>query len=71
MVILAGINILLEKVLAFSDGTDGLYMDPERKGPFSSAICLGGGKPVWLEEGGVHSVALVIGSPEDACPLTC
>lgn len=68
MVLLAGINTLLDKVLAFSDWTDGLCVDPERQFPFSDAFCMGGGKPVCLEEGGVHTIALVIGSVEmSAC----
>lgn len=45
-------------------------MDPERQCLFSNAICIGGGKPGWLKEGGIHTVALMIGSTVDACLLT-
>lgn len=67
---LAGINILLEKILAFSSWTDGLCMDPGRQCTSNSAICIGGDKPGWLVEGGIHTVALVTGSTVDGSPLT-
>jgi len=46
-------------------------MDPQRQWPFNYAFCISGGKPGWPEEGGIHTVALLIGSMGDACLLTC
>lgn len=66
---LAGINILLEKkIFAFSSWTDGLCMDPESTS--NNAICIGGDKPGWIVEVGIHTVALVTGSTVDGSPLT-
>lgn len=45
-------------------------MEPGRQCLFSKAICIGGGKPGWLEEDAIHTVALNIGSAVDACLLT-
>lgn len=70
MATLAGINILPEKkkIFVFSSWTDGLCMDPESTS--NNAICIGGDKPGWLVEGGIHTVALVTGSTVDGSPLT-
>lgn len=51
MVTLAEVNILPENVLAFSGWTAGLCMGTEGQQPFRNAICIGAGKPGWLEEG--------------------